>query len=142
MREIAQRPHKDAGHQDDATHFLEILLSFFPRVAPNGLPCWETIGRQLHHERRVVAFHQEQTKEAAQQHRESNAHEIKRHHDQGPVFRGEECARNHDVDGQARRTTHERQDEHGDDARTPTLNGARGHHRRHIATKTHDERDK
>ena len=56
MREVAQCPDDYAGYEDDTSHFLQILFSFLPRVSCHGLPCWEAVGWQLHHEWGVLAL--------------------------------------------------------------------------------------
>ena len=57
--EIPQCPDNDAGHEDDAAHLLQVLLTFLPRVSPDGLGCWPAVGRQFHDKRCVLALNDE-----------------------------------------------------------------------------------
>ena len=107
----------------------------------NGLGRGEPVWRQFHDEWRVFAFYQPSAEHAAHDYGHGNAYGIEGYHDEALVAHCEECAGDHYVDGQARRTAHHRQDEHGDKARTAALDGARGHDGRHIAAEAHDERD-
>ena len=57
--EIAESPDNDRSYKDDASHLLEILLTFLPRVAPDGFRRRPAIRRQFHDERRIFAFDDE-----------------------------------------------------------------------------------
>ena len=57
--EITEGPDDDGGAEDDATHLLEILAPLLPSVSSDGLPRRESVGRQLHDERRVLTLEDE-----------------------------------------------------------------------------------
>ena len=44
MREVIERPHSDAGDEDDATHLAQILFAFAPHVAHGGLEGRDAVG--------------------------------------------------------------------------------------------------
>ena len=139
--EIAQCPHHDTCHEDYSSHLFQILLALLPSVAADGLPCRETIGRQLHDERSVLALEHKLGENLAHDDGHDDAREIQQHHYQRLVFHGEECAYYHDVDRYAGLATHKRQYEHRYQSAATALDGACCHDGRHIASETHDERN-
>ena len=56
MWEVAQCPYNDTGHQDNASHLLQVFLTFLPGMAPDGLWCWPAIRWQLHHKWCILAL--------------------------------------------------------------------------------------
>ena len=141
LREITQSPDNDTGHENDATHLLEILSAFLPSVPQDGLASGKTIGRQLHDERHVGPRDEKSTEKPTYHHRHEDTHHVKRNHDGRTIFKSEERSRYHDVNRQPGRTAHHRQNEHRDQSAAPALNRSRGHDGRHVAAESHDQWD-
>ena len=107
----------------------------------DGLGRRETVWRQLHNKRRVVALDDPAAQDACHDDCQEDADGIERHHDEALVAHGEEGCGYHDVYGQSCRAGHHGQHEHGDESRAASLDGACGHDGRHVAAESHDERD-
>lgn len=123
IRVVAQEPDDDGRDHDDASHLLEILFSFFPRVARHDLGRRHAVGGELHHEGTVVALHDEFGEHAGHEHGQQDADGVDgQQHQTGPG--GEERPDEHQVDGQARAARHQRIDEHGDQTRLAALDDA------------------
>ena len=64
--------------KNDATHFLQILLAFFPGVAPDRLRCRPTVGGQFHHEGRVLTLDDQRGEQLTDNHRHQDADCVER----------------------------------------------------------------
>ena len=100
VRVVSQEPDDNGGYHDDSTHLFEVLLSFFPRVAQYDFGGRHTVGRKLHHEGAVIAFHQELGEDAGHEYGQQDADGIDGQQNQ-TGFAGEECADHDQVDGKA-----------------------------------------
>ncbi len=141
VREIAQRPDNDAGYENDAPHFLEILFTLVPSVTGQCLGRGKTIRRQLHDKRCVLALEHHRCEELTNTYGHQDAYHVQRHHDEPLCFQSKKGSYNHDVYRNACLTAHQRQDEHCDQSRPAALYGSRSHNGRYITAKTHDKRN-
>ena len=116
MGEITQRPYDDGGHENDASHLLQVLLAFLPCMAQDCLDSRETVGWELHHEGSVLTFYYILGEDTADDDGQQDSDGIERNHDEALVLHCKEGSHNHDVDRQTCRTTHQRQHHHGNES--------------------------
>lgn len=123
VRIVPQEPDDDGRYHDDASHFLEVLRAFLPRVACHGFCCRHAVGRKLHDERGVFSLYDELAEDTRHEHRQQDADGIEREQYQAGTA-GEEGTNQYQIDGQTGTARHQRVDEHGDQTRLAALDDA------------------
>ena len=139
-REVAEQPHGDARHENDAAHLAEVLPSLLPRVAHDARRLRRTVGRDFHHERTVRAAPIATVEHGGCGKGYGDAEGVEQAHHVDRLI-GEKRAAEYHVDRQPRRARHEGQHQHREQPRLAVLYRARGHHGRHVAAEAHEHRN-
>jgi hypothetical protein len=137
--DAAEQVQGDDHDDDDLSRVAQEQLDPVPGAQQHTPHRGQVIGRQLHDEARAVAGEQGALHDQPGQQGHGDAGEIEREDHVLPRVRKEDRREQH-IDRQPGTAGHEGVHQDGQLALPVALQGARGHHRRHVAAEADDER--